>query len=69
MPRENQVWFSVAKTINIGNYESCRVELGESVDSGEDSNETMEQLKRTIYKRFNKSVKEIEKIIESQRES
>ncbi len=59
----NRVFISVARTINLGNYESIRVEYGagKSLEKGE----TREQAKNILWVEVLQSISEMEKMIES----
>lgn len=58
----NRVFVSMAKTINIGNYESLKVEygVGRTVDDGQEFGEVMEACKADA----GRSLKEMVKIVE-----
>ena len=51
MPRDgNMVWYSVGQTLNTGQYESVRLDVGEQrvVAEGEDADEVFEELRGAV---------------------
>jgi hypothetical protein len=63
----NRVFVSVAKTINLGNYESIRVEFGcgSTVKDGQDFNEAVDGVQRYVWTGLLQMVKTIESHIKS----
>lgn len=57
-----RVFLAIGKTVNVGNFESVRVDYGESaiVNPGEDAEEVREGLKRTVSSEFEKILEVVE---------
>jgi hypothetical protein len=51
---ENSVTYNFARTINMGNYESIRFEIGETrtVNDGEDAEEIYKDIRKTVNGRM-----------------
>lgn len=58
----NRVHLVMGKTINLGNYESMRVEYGEcrTVDDGQDFDEVREAVEESVCGRINAMVEMVE---------
>ena len=54
---------SVGKTINIGNYQSIRIEF--SIEEDDKGNRTLEEQLTSLYKELNEMIEEKEKEIKS----
>ena len=61
----NRVWCAIAKTINIGNYESVRVEAGRSreVEDGQDFEEIKDQVTQEVLSDASELIKTVEVIL------
>ena len=48
MKSGDQVWYGISRTLNMGNYESVRFEIGESksIEPGVDSEEIYRELRK-----------------------
>jgi hypothetical protein len=56
----DQVTYSVSRTINIGNYESVKVECGGSLSTdGKDRDEVWSELVEDVENQFNSKVDEV----------
>jgi len=62
MRDENQVWYSMARTINTGNYESLKFEIGESraVDEDDDSEEVYKEIRKDVNTRMAVIIKKLQ---------
>jgi hypothetical protein len=58
----NRVYVSVSKTINIGNYESIRVEFGagSTVNDGESFEDVAGEVEKFAWTKISKMVKTVE---------
>lgn len=54
MNNKDQVWYTVSRTINLGNYESIKFDVGESrsVEDGDDSDAIFKETKKTVNSRL-----------------
>ena len=53
MSGKDQVWYSISRTINTGNYESIKFDLGESRSTeDEDSEKVFKELKKEVNSRM-----------------
>jgi hypothetical protein len=54
----DQVWYTVSRTINLGDFESCKFELGESRSIGDkDSEAVYKELRDEVHGRMAALVK------------
>lgn len=67
MKTGDQVWYSVSRTCNIGNYESFKFEIGESRSVGDETpDDVYKALKKDVNGRLSVIMKKIKKDTESQ---
>lgn len=67
MKEGNAVWYSMTRTFNTGNYESLKIDIGESRSVGdEDSEETYKQLRKDVNSRMATIVKKLQRDTEEQ---
>jgi hypothetical protein len=56
MKSDDQVWYSIARTINLGNYESVKIDVGESRSTAdlnpEEAEEVYKDLRKTVNDRL-----------------
>jgi len=62
MKTNDQVWYSVSRKINIGNYESMGFELGESrtVQDKQNPDEVYTELRKAVNARLGAILKKLE---------
>jgi len=61
-PTEDQVWYTMTRTLNLGNYESVKFDIGESRSIGDrDSDEVYKELRRDINARMSAIVRKLER--------
>jgi len=63
---EDQVWYSMTRTINVGNYESLKFEIGESRSAGDDSEATYKEVRKDVNTRMAVIVKKLQKNTDNQ---
>lgn len=67
MKEGNSVWYSMMRTINVGNYESIKFEIGESRSVGdEDPEETYKSVRKDVNERMATIVRKLKKDTENQ---
>ena len=64
----NQVWYTIGKTINIGNFENIKFEIGESrtVESGENPEEIYKSVRKDVNNRMKEITNRLQKDTEDQ---
>lgn len=63
----DQVWYSMTRCINTGNYESLKIDIGESRSIGDrDSEEVYKEVRKTVNGRMAVIVKKLKNDTESQ---
>ena len=67
MKEGNTVWYGMTRTINTGNYESLKIDIGESrsVDDG-DSEEVYKAVRKDVNERMATIVRKIQKDTDEQ---
>jgi len=63
---EDQVWYGMSKTINTGNYESLKIEIGESRSVDGDSEETYKEVRKDVNNRMAVIIKKLQKNTDDQ---
>jgi len=67
MKEGNSVWYSMSRTLNIGNYESIKFEIGESRSVGDDgSEETYKSVRKDVNDRMSTIIKKLQKDTDKQ---
>ena len=61
MKSDNQVWYTITRTINTGNYQSIKFDVGESrsVGKDEDSEVTYKGLRKDVNARMSEIMKKL----------
>lgn len=60
MKSSDQVWYSISRTINTGNFQSVKFEIGESRTVDEDPEKTYVDLRKTVNARMSAIIKKME---------
>lgn len=63
MAKTKELKFLVSLTVNLGNYESAKIEIGESIDieDGDDPADEMAQMVKRVKRVANKEAEKIRK--------
>ena len=57
---EDQVWYTMSRTLNLGNYESVKFDIGESRSIGDkDSEEVFVELRKEVNQRMGAIIKKL----------